>query len=342
MKRILLSIVILAASVVWVQAQNIQDIELKRQGDWMSVKMNIDMEGATPRSNETVVLTPELRHGRYSQALKAVGVYSYNQWYYYKRTGIMASGSDEYSFRKGSVPSVLEYEATIPYRSWMDGAKLYLIRDSKGCCGNARKEQSEDYLAFFQDDTTVDTVYVDRTIVVEKESRTRSINGRAFVDFPLNDINIDPQYHSNNTELGYLRASIDSVRSNSTWTIRKIWIKGYASPEGPYENNVRLAEGRTKAIRDYVCSLYHIDDSLMEVEYEPENWEGLRSFVEASSLPHRSEILEVIDADRDPDEKEWMIKSRYPSDWKTLLEQCLPFLRRTDYRIDYDINENNQ
>ena len=343
MKRIVLSLVILVASAFTMQAQEIQEVELKRQGDWMSVKMNIDMEGAFPRSNETVILTPELRHGRYTQPLKAVGVYSRNQWYYYQRTGVKPGGEDEMSFRRSQVPDVLQYETMVPYRSWMDGAKLYLVRDSKGCCGDKKAEQSENYLAFFQDDTQVtDTIYIDRTVVVEKESRTRSINGRAFVDFPLNDINIDPQYHSNNTELGYLRASIDSVSNNPAWSIRKIWIKGFASPEGPYERNAQLAEGRTKAIRDYVVSLYSIEDALMEVEFEPENWEGLRSFVEASTLSHRTEILEIIDGDREPDDKEWMIKSRYPSDWKTLHEQCLPFLRRTDYRIDYDINENNQ
>ena len=53
------------------------------------------------------------------------------------------------------------------------------------------------------------------------------------------------------------------------------------------------------------------------------------------------QALEIIDGGRQPDDKEWMIKSRYPDDWKTLQEQCLPFLRRTDYRIDYDITENN-
>lgn len=340
MKKLILIAALLATSVV-VHAQEIQNLELKRQGDWMSVKMDIDMQGAVPGANETVVLTPELRHGRYAQSLKPVGVYSRNQWYYYQRSGASASGVEEFAFRKADVPTVLKYEAMVPYRSWMDGSKLYLVRDSKGCCGNEKEESSENYLAFFQDNTVVDTVYVDRPVVVEKESAgIRSINGRAFVDFPLNDVTIDPGYHSNSTELGYLKASIDSVRSVPGARIKKITIKGFASPEGPYENNARLAEGRTGAIRDYVVSLYNIDESLFEVEFEAENWAGLRSFVEASSLPHRAEIMEIIDGDRLPDDKEWMIKSRYPGDWKVLLEQCLPFLRRTDYRIDYEIYNN--
>lgn len=341
MKRIILSIALLSASVMGAWAQEVEVVELKRQGEWMSVKLNLNMKSVEAGRNETAVITPELRHGQHTQVLTPVGIYSYNQWYYYTRKGETASGQEEMKFRKGRMPETLQYETVVPYRMWMDGAQLYLNREVKGCCGSEEESLSSTYLAHFTDDTVTDTVYVDRTVVVEKVGRTRSINGRAFVDFPLSSTEIDPNYHSNATELGYLRASVDSVRSNSAWSIRKIWIKGYASPEGPYENNVRLARERTQAIKDYLMGLYNIEDALIEVESEPENWEGLRSFVEASSLPHRAEILEIIDGDRSADDKEWMIKSRYPGDYKTLLEQCLPFLRRTDYRIDYDIIESN-
>ena len=337
MKKLIVIAALLASSVV-VNAQEIKNLELKRQGDWMSVKMDLDMTGALPGANETVIITPELRHGRYAQALKPVGVYSRNQWYYYQRSGQSASGTDEFAFRKSQVPGVLNYAAMVPYRTWMDGSKLYLVRDSKGCCGGQKEERAENYLAYFQDDTVIDTVYIDRTVVVEKEGRTRSLGGRAFVDFPLSSTTIDVGYHANFAELAQLRASIDSVRSVPGASIKKITIKGYASPEGQYDNNVRLAQDRTQAIKGYVASLYDIPADKFEVETEPENWEGLRSFVDASALPHRAEILEIIDGDRLPDDKEWMIKSRYPADWNVLLRDCLPFLRRTDYRIDYEIN----
>ena len=344
--------VVLVASAFAMQAQQVKDVELKRQGEWMSVKMLINMAETSPRSNETVVLTPELRNGNNSQALKPVGVYSYNQWYYYERKGVKAGGADEVSFRRGKTPNVVTYETMVPYRSWMNGAELFLRRDSKGCCGGEKGKTAEKYLALFQDESSADTVYIDRPVVVEvvkevvkevvteKESRRRSINGQAFVDFPVNSTQIDPDYHSNTAELGRLRASIDSVRNHPDCEIQKIWIKGYASPEGRWESNSRLAKGRTLAIRDYVVSLYRIPGDLMEVEFEAENWEGLRAFVATSSLPHRAEILEIIDSDREPDTKEWMIKSRYSEDWKTLLAKCLPYLRRTDYRIDYEIKEN--
>lgn len=346
MKRIVLTLVLLAASAYAMQAQQIEDLELKRQGDWMLVKMEIGLADALPGADRTVVFTPELRSGQNRLSLKPLGIYSRNQWYYYQRIGKKAGESpEEISLRKGKAPAVFNYETMVPYRSWMDGAELFLLRETKGCCGEEKSQRQERLLAVFRDETVVktrvDTVYIDRPVYIERESRTRSINGEAFIDFPIGETAIQPSYHANKKELADLRTTIESAMANPGWTIRKIWIKGHASPEGPYDKNEALAKGRTEAIRDYVVSLCSLDGRLMSVEYEAENWEGLRSFVEDSSLPHRGEILEIIDGDRLPDDKEWKIKSRYPDDWKILQQQCLPYLRRTDYRIDYDIKENN-
>ena len=347
MKRILLSIVILAASAAAALGQQVRGVELTRAGDQLRVKMNIRLQEALPGHNQTVVLTPQLRNAGISRSLKPVGVYSRNQWYYYERLGTHAGGTEELSFRKAKAPEFLQYDAFVSYDEWMNGAALYLVRETLGCCGKEKSAKQERFLAQYQEEpreveVRVDTVYIEKTVVVEKEieSRTRSINGRAFIDFPVSDVKIYPEYHSNKAELSAMRTTIDNVVNNPDWILRRIWIKGYASPEGKHEVNDRLAKARTASLRDYIASQYrNIDPALIEVEHEAENWEGLRAYVEESSLPNKDRILEIIDGDRLPDEKEWMIKSRYPEDWKALLKDCLPFLRRTDYRIDYDIKE---
>ena len=123
-------------------------------------------------------------------------------------------------------------------------------------------------------------------------------------------------------------------------SIRKIWIKGYASPEGPYKANQALALARTHAVKDYVATAYGLSDDVFELEFEPENWEGLREFVEASSLSGKAKMLEIIDSDCEADEKERQLKTLFPRAWDTLRKECLPFLRRTDYRIEYEIINN--
>ena len=45
----------------------------------------------------------------------------------------------------------------------------------------------------------------------------------------------------------------------------------------------------------------------------------------ASGISHRQEILDIIDIEnRDPDTKEWILKSRYPEEYKYLLANCYP------------------
>ena len=164
----------------------------------------------------------------------------------------------------------------------------------------------------------------------------KTLSGRAFIDFQVNASEVDPNYHSNMRELGFLRASIDSVIHVPGAHIRKIVIKGYASPEGPYKANQALALARTHAVKDYVAKAYGLSDELFELDCEPENWEGLREYVANSSLPDKDKMLEIMDSNREPDVKEWLLKTQHAAVWEILRAECLPFLRRTDYTIEYE------
>ena len=82
---------------------------------------------------------------------------------------------------------------------------------------------------------------------------------------------------------------------------------------------------------------YGLADSLFAVDSEPENWEGLRAYVAGSSLADKEGILEIIDSKDEPDAKERRLRSAYPHAYRTLLADCYPGLRRSDYRIDYVI-----
>jgi tetratricopeptide (TPR) repeat protein len=165
--------------------------------------------------------------------------------------------------------------------------------------------------------------------------KSRSLSGRAYIGFPVNETVIYPEFQKNLEELAKIRATIDSVRNDSDVTIYAMSIKGFASPESPYDNNARLASGRTQAVKQYVNELYGFAPEFISTSYEPEDWEGLRRFVENSSIPHKKEILAIIDSDREPDNKEWKIKSEYKDDYRYLLDNCYPYLRHSDYVVEY-------
>jgi tetratricopeptide (TPR) repeat protein len=138
-------------------------------------------------------------------------------------------------------------------------------------------------------------------------------------------------------ELAKITGTIDSVKSDKDVTIKSIFIKGFASPESPYSNNTRLAKGRTEALKEYVENMYHFGEGFIKTDFEPEDWAGLERYVEASSLPHKAQILATIRSNREPDNKEWVIKSTWKDEYRFLLDNCYPALRHSDYVIDYEI-----
>ena len=197
--------------------------------------------------------------------------------------------------------------------------------------------------------------------VLEAETvKKRTLTGRAFLDFPVNETVIRPRYRRNPQELRRICATIDSALFDRTMQVTSISLHGYASPESPYANNTRLAKGRTAALKDYLSRRYKLAPELFHTASTPEDWDNLRSFLatdrrrtkgdmwyenasilETPEAPsevkrHRSELLQVIDLSIDPDVKEERLKQvggGAPYRW--LLQHVYPGLRHTDYVIDY-------
>ncbi|MBO5195402.1 MAG: hypothetical protein J6B62_10995, partial [Bacteroidales bacterium] len=119
---------------------------------------------------------------------------------------------------------------------------------------------------------------------------------------------------------------------------KRITIKGFASPEGSYENNVRLARGRTRTLAEYVRTLHSFSPELMETDWEAEDWDGLRRWVETSGISNREAILSVINDELLlPDDKDNRLRKEFATEYKFLLSVVYPALRHSDYTIEYVI-----
>ena len=66
-----------------------------------------------------------------------------------------------------------------------------------------------------------------------EERKLREESGRAYLDFPLNETIIYPEYRNNPAELDKDKRSIDLIKNDTNVVISHIDIHGYASPEGP-------------------------------------------------------------------------------------------------------------
>ena len=313
---------------------SIENFNMNRNGKYLTVEMDVDLTALDVDANRAVLLTPRLVNGADSLDLPSIGIYGRRRYYYYVRNGISTiSGGSEKSFQVSKKPEQLEYNNPILYEDWMNGATLKLHRSDWGCCQEILAEYEGDlgshHEAFFPE-----LVFVQPKAEIMK---SRSLSGSAYIDFPVDQTVIYPDYRRNTVELGKIQATIDSVRNDKDVTITSVWLKGYASPESPYKHNTELAIGRTAALKKHIGQLYRFADSVIQTDYEPEDWTGLRRYVEQSNIDHRAEILALIDSDMEPDAKESKIKRTYPNEYRFMLQNFYPALRHTDYRIDYNI-----
>ena len=313
-------------------------VSLKRDGSYLTVSMTLHLNGVEANGDRAVLVTPLLENGDINKALRPVAVYSRNRYFHYARRGKerMLGGADELSFKEKDKPDTLAYRVILPYEPWMDGASLTLLRQDYGCCDKVLAEQSQTVGKFRgkRPEFIPQMVYVQPEV---ERTKTRALAGTAYIDFPVNRTEIRPDYRNNRRELDKIIATIDSVQADKDITVTSLAIKGYASPEGSYAGNARLATGRTEALKDYVSELYHFETGFIRTSSEPEDWEGLRRYVEKSDLVHKQAILTLIDSQEDPDRKERRIRSAYPEDYRVLLADCYPALRHSDYRIEYTI-----
>ena len=329
-------------------AQNTKDITLgvsiksfniNREGKYLTVKMNLDLNKLDVDANRAVLLTPRLVNGTDSLDLPAVGIYGRRRYYYYVRNGIGSiSGESETIYRASSKPDSVAYNNLAEYEKWMDGAMLKFHRSDWGCCHEIVAEY-EGILGRHREAFFPELIFVQPKAEIMK---SRSLSGSAYIDFPVDQTVIYPDYRRNTTELGKIQATIDSVRNDKDVTITSVWLKGFASPESPYKHNTELAIGRTAALKKHIGQLYHFADSIIQTDYEPEDWAGLRRYVEQSKINYRAEILTLIDSDMEPDAKEAKIKRTYPNEYRFMLQNFYPALRHTDYRIDYNIRKFNK
>lgn len=342
MNRHIIILTALLATAHCAQAQKVETVDgvtvssvlTERNGAYLVVDMDVDLSALNVEGNRAVLLTPRLVNGGDSTELKSIGVYSRRRYCYYVRNGYsMLSGEDEITYLKSKKPDNVAYHTIIPYKEWMNGSKLILHRSDYGCCNTLLAEQ-DGGLGGYKGDFFPELVYMRPTGSIEKRD---SLEGSAFIDFPVDQTVIYPDYRRNTAELGKIQATIDSVRSDRDITITQVWLKGFASPESPYKHNTDLAIGRTAALKKHIQQLYKFADGIIATDYEPEDWAGLRRYVESSNLQHRTEILSMIDSQMDPDAKEWKIKRTYPDEYRFLLQNCYPALRHTEYRISYSI-----
>ena len=339
--------ILFAQSALTVQAQKIDDSQLRLAGgkilidsvltqkksDSLKVAFRLHLDSLQLKSEQQLVFTP-LIAGEDTIALNPIIINGKNQNIRYLRKSSSLKNSQAVVVRrKNDTEQQVLFSQTLPYRKWMKAFNLSMTEDLCGC-GNLM-DQDTTLMATIQPTPRISR---DHYVKPKAEAiKVRAEKGEAYLSFKLNKSDILADFRENATELRKITSTIDLVKNDKDVSITNIDIHGYASPDGPYANNVRLANNRAAALRNYVCNLYTIDKKLFTYHATPEDWEGFKKKVEASNLADKSAILAVANSSLAPDAKDLKIKKLYPASYRYIMSEIYPRLRHSDYTVTYTV-----
>lgn len=312
-------------------------VRLLRCGGSVQLLLTVTLHDAPLPRRDVVVLTPRLVGAADSIDFPPIAVFGRDAYYHDVRHGTVTAllPANAHRIRYKGAPRQELYARTIGWQPWMHHSRLKLLLSGGTPCERLGLS-TRDTAAF--DATPPDTIITWPT-AAQAEVVTDTIRGEARIQFVVNRTDFNPSLAANRTELEKVRTSIDSVRNNPDASSPQYSIKGYASPEGPYANNVRLARGRTERLRQYISGQWGVPDEQLQADSEPEDWQGLRQYVVAhrDDLADADAVLGIIDNDdADLDHKLDVLARHYPRAYQQLLRDCFPALRRTEYTISYE------
>ncbi len=106
---------------------------------------------------------------------------------------------------------------------------------------------------------------------------------------------LQPAFRDNGIRLDEFMRRVSEMHGDSTARLNSIDIVAYASPEGPYTLNKKLARKRAENISAYLRgNMPFLSGSLFNVQPKGIDWDGLAAMVEASDMRYRSEVLNIL------------------------------------------------
>lgn len=123
-----------------------------------------------------------------------------------------------------------------------------------------------------------------------------------------------------------------------TRALTNIEVSAYASPDGKFDFNEKLAEKRQNVSSNYLKKeLKKIKmDADVDTKFTAEDWEGFQELISKSNLQDKQVILRVLSMYEDPEEREQQI-SNMSEIYTDIKQNILPELRRARLIVNYEI-----
>ena len=159
---------------------------------------------------------------------------------------------------------------------------------------------------------------------------------QANIKFLIGQAQLRKSELQNNSVQEFVRLINKIVADQEGMALNNIEVSAYASPDGGYALNEKLANKRQDVTNDYLKKEMKKAkmNAPVDTKYTAEDWEGFQELVAASDIQDKDVILRVLSMYKDPEEREQQIKN-ISAAFRELTDGILPQLRRSRLTINY-------
>ena len=288
---------------------NVTPDPLEMKGDSVEISVNVVYPAKFFNKNAVMELTPVLKSDKASESYKTVTL---------QGEKVQGNGG-VISFAGGSYT----YTGKVPYSD--DLLQSELMVDSKV---TVKKKSVNLPSAKIADGVlaTASLLKNDALPIVSENQFKRSevLTSESEIVFQINNASVRSNELSKQS-MKDMKSFAKNTEKDTTLTLKGVEIVGYASPDGPEDNNENLAKNRQAAAEK---ALQGSVKGTFSSNYTAEDWDGFRQLMESSSIQDKDAILNVLSQYSDPVVREAEIK-KMGVVYQEIADKILPQLRRS-------------
>ena len=175
-------------------------------------------------------------------------------------------------------------------------------------------------------------------IAPDSFQRVKAQKTEANIKFLVNQANLRKSELKNSSVKEFINMLKQINADREGLNLRNVEVSAYASPEGGFSFNDKLAGKRQNTSENYVkqqLKAAQLGDANVDAHYTAQDWDGFKRLVQASNIQDKNVILRVLEMYKDPEERERQIRNMSEG-FRELADGILPELRRSRLIINYE------
>lgn len=305
---------------------NVNPVPLETQGGQVPATINGTFPAKYMKKKAVVTVTPELR---YADGKVARGENATFQ-------GEKVMGNDQtISYKVGGRYTM---KTNFEFQPGMEKSDMYLTFNAK--VGNKTVEIPDVKVAYGVLATSElyrKTLGGNACLALDSFQRVREKKLEANIKFLVNQANLRKSELKNNSVQEFVKMLKEINADREGLNVRNVEVLAYASPEGGFDFNDKLASKRQANSEDYVKKQLKETnvDANVAARYTAQDWDGFQQLVQVSNIQDKDVILRVLSMYKDPEERERQIRNM-SAVFRELADGILPELRRSRLIINYE------